>query len=125
MLLTHIGAEQIAELVLFPETARFIRGSERMRDFEMMLRDLGLDMEVVIAAECSLAAGVTIGELERNARGAFFVIQINHRNGEAVTRPPRETRIEAGDGLVVVGRGAGAVSAFFTTAAARPKGGAQ
>jgi voltage-gated potassium channel len=120
---THIGAERIAELVLFPETARFIRGSERMQDFEKLLRDLGLDMEVVIAGERSPAAGVTIGELERDARGAFFVIQINHKNGEAVTRPPRETRIEAGDGLVVVGRGAGAVSAFFTTPAARPKAG--
>jgi K+/H+ antiporter YhaU regulatory subunit KhtT len=79
-----------------------------------VLRDLGLDMEVVIAAELSFAAGVTIGELEQNARGAFFVIQINHRNGEAVTSPPRETRIEAGDGLVVVGGGVGALSAFFT-----------
>jgi voltage-gated potassium channel Kch len=120
---THIGAERIAELVLFPETARFIRGSERMQDLEKLLRDLGLDMEVVIAAERSPAAGLTIGELEQNARGAFFVVQINHKNGEAVTRPPRETRIEAGDGLVVVGRGAGAVSAFFTTPASRPKAG--
>jgi len=80
-------------------------------------------MEVVIAGERSPAAGVTIGELEQNARGAFFVVQINHKNGEAVTRPPRETRIEAGDGLVVVGRGAGAVSAFFITPAGRPRAG--
>jgi voltage-gated potassium channel len=30
---THIGAERIAELVLSPETARCIRGSERMCGF--------------------------------------------------------------------------------------------
>ena len=26
---THIGAERMAEMILFPETARFIRGSDR------------------------------------------------------------------------------------------------
>jgi voltage-gated potassium channel Kch len=117
---THIGAERIAEIVLFPETARFIRGSERMRDFEKTLRDLGLDIEVVIAAERSPAVGMTIELLERNAKGAFHVVQINRRDGEAVTRPPAETRIEAGDGLVVVGRLAGTVSGFFATPAGRP-----
>jgi voltage-gated potassium channel Kch len=120
---THIGAERIAEMVLFPETARFIRGSERMQDFEKMLRDLGLDLEVVIAAERSAADGVTIGELENRAKGAFFVVQINHRSGEVITRPPRETAIHAGDGLVVVGRGAGEVNSFFATPAGRPRAG--
>jgi Trk K+ transport system NAD-binding subunit len=120
---THIGAERIAEIVLFPETARFIRGSERMRDFEAVLRDLGLDIEVVIAAEHSPAAGTTVEALERTARGAFHVVQINPRNGEAVTRPAGATRIEAGDGLVVVGRLAGAVSAFFSAPAEAPRSG--
>jgi voltage-gated potassium channel Kch len=120
---THIGAERIAEMVLFPETARFIRGSDRMRDFEKQLRDLGLDLEVVIAAEGSAAAGSAIAELERNAKGAFFVVQINRKDGEAVTHPPPDTRVQAGDGLVVVGRGTGAVSAFFAKPAERPRAG--
>lgn len=120
---THIGAERIAEMVLFPETASFIRGSERMRDFEKVLRDLGLDLEVVVAAERSPADGVTIGELEQRAKGAFFVVQINHRDGAVVTRPPRTTPIRAGDGLVLVARGAGAVSAFFSAPPGRPRAG--
>lgn len=120
---THIGAERIAEMVLFPETASFIRGSERMQDFEKVLRDLGLDLEVVVAAERSPADGVTIGELEQRAKGAFFVVQINHRDGAVVTRPPRTTQVHAGDGLVLVARGAGAVSAFFSAPAGRPRAG--
>jgi Trk K+ transport system NAD-binding subunit len=111
---THIGAERIAEIVLFPETARFIRGSERMRDFEKVLHDLGLDVEVVVASERSPAVGVTLGALEQKAGGAFFVVQINRKNGEPITRPPRETRIEAGDGLVIVGRLTAEVGAFFS-----------
>src|ERR1700761_6745890 len=86
---THIGAERIAQMILFPETARFIRGSGEMRDFEKVLHNLGLDLEVVVAAERSAADGVTIGELESRAKGAFFVVQINHRSGEVITRPPR------------------------------------
>jgi voltage-gated potassium channel len=62
---THIGAERIAEMILFPETARFIRGSERMLDFEKVLRDLGLTMEMAMVREGSAAVGLTIEDLEK------------------------------------------------------------
>jgi voltage-gated potassium channel len=38
---THIGAERIAEIILFPEMAKFT-GSERMQGFEKEMRMLGL-----------------------------------------------------------------------------------
>ena len=120
---THIGAERIAEMILFPETARFIRGSDQMRDFEKVLRDLGLEMEVVIAREGSAAAGVTLEELERRGKGAFFVVQINHRDGETITRPAGATVVSPGDGLVVVGRSGGELNAIFSAQAARPRAG--
>jgi voltage-gated potassium channel len=60
---THIGAERIAEMILFPETARFIRGSERMQDFEKVLSDLGLEIEVVVVREGSAAVGTTVVDL--------------------------------------------------------------
>ena len=101
---THIGAERIAELVLFPETARFIRGSDRMRDFEKTLGDLGMQIEVVIAGADTSLPGLTISEIETRFRGAGQVVQVNRREGETVTRPPGDLRVEAGDGLVVVGR---------------------
>ena len=120
---THIGAERIAELILFPETARFIRGSERMRDFEKVLRDLGLEMEVLVASEGTAVVGSTIAQLEGRAKGAFFVVQINPRNGEAVTRPTGETVIQAGDGLVVVGRPGARINTLFSAPAERPRAG--
>ena len=119
---THIGAERMAEFILFPETARFIRGSDRMKDFERVLRDLGLGIEVVVVAEGTAAVGLTIEQLEQRAHGAFFVVQINRQHGEAVTRPPKDLKIAAGDGLVLVGRGA-AVNAVFTAQATRQRTG--
>jgi voltage-gated potassium channel len=101
---THIGAERIAEMILYRETAQFIRGSERMVDFERVLRTLGLNMDVVTAASGSPAVGETISAIEQAAGGAFFVVQINRLDGAAVTRPEPGTRIEGGDGLVLIGR---------------------
>lgn len=102
----HIGAERIAEMILYQETAAFIRGSDKMKDFEKVLVSLGLDMDVVVAAPESSVIGKTIDAIERQSGGSFFVVQLNRRGGEAVARPDPETVIEAGDGLVLVGRGA-------------------
>jgi voltage-gated potassium channel len=120
---THIGAERIAEMILFPETARFIRGSERMRDFEKVLRDLGLEMEVVVVAEGSALAGATIEDVERRGKGAFFVVQINRRDGEPITRPGGGVLVGAGDGLVIVGRGGGELNAALTAPPVKPRAG--
>ena len=103
---THIGAERIAEMILYQETARFIRGSDRMKDFEKVLQSLGLDIQVVVAAPKSPVIGMTIEAIERQAGGAFFIVQINRRDGEAITRPEETVLIEESDGLVLVGRGA-------------------
>jgi Trk K+ transport system NAD-binding subunit len=116
----HIGAERIAELILYPETARYVRGSERLRDFEKVLSDLGLELEMVVASEGSAAANMTIEDLERRGKGAYFVVQIDRRGGDTIVRPPSSTPIEAGDGLLVVGRTGGTLSAIMS-APQRPR----
>jgi voltage-gated potassium channel len=103
---THIGAERIAEILLYQQTADFIRGTDRMKDFEKVLLSLGLDMDVVVAGPGSQVVGQTVGEVERQANGAFFIVQINRRAGNAEAQPDPETVIEAGDGVLLVGRGA-------------------
>ena len=108
---THIGAERVAEMILYPDTASFIRGSERMKEFDHSLQGLGLNMDVVTAAPGSPAAGLTIRALERDAAGAFFVVQIN-RGGTTIARPDLETRIAAGDGVVLIGRSQAARGLF-------------
>ena len=113
---THIGAERIAEIILYQETSRFIRGSDRMRDFEHVLHSMGLEMEVIAAAPESPIVGQTVEAVEQEANGAFFIVQINRRGGGAITSPQADLRIEPGDGIVIVGRGAKAraLSRLFT-----------
>jgi K+/H+ antiporter YhaU regulatory subunit KhtT len=71
-----------------------------------VLQSLGLDLDVVIAAPQSPVVGKTIASVEEQANGAFFIVQINRRDGDAITQPEPSTLIEPGDGLVLVGRGA-------------------
>jgi voltage-gated potassium channel Kch len=120
---THIGAERIAEIVLFPETGHFVRGSERMVRFEQVLRDLGLELEVAVVSADTAVAGLTVKDIEDRARGAFFVVQINRAGGEVVSRPPADLRVLPGDGLLVVGRSGGRIKSIFTAPAERARAG--
>jgi voltage-gated potassium channel len=110
---THIGAERIAEMILFPETARFLRASAKMQELERTLRGLGLDMSVVVVPEKGALTGLTIAEIERRADGPLYVVQLNRQAGEAITTPDRATKVQAGDGVVIVSRSGQAVRAMF------------
>jgi len=101
---THIGAERIAEMILYPEAAHPERGAGKTDDFERTLSSFGLQMEMVVAAEEGSLAGMTVADIERQSNGGFFVVQLRHRNGKTTTRPSGETPVEIGDGIVVVGR---------------------
>ena len=101
---THIGAERIAQLILYPRTSSFTDGSDRMRTLGIGLRTLGLELEVMAVAADSPLAEATIDAVEHEAIGSLFVVAINRKNGETLTRPDPSTKIEAGDGVVVITR---------------------
>jgi Trk K+ transport system NAD-binding subunit len=101
---THIGAERIAQLILYPRTSSFTDGSDRMRTLGIGLRTLGLELEVMAVAPDSALAGATIDAIEHQASGSMFVVAVNRRDGETITRPDPATVIEAGDGVVVITR---------------------
>jgi voltage-gated potassium channel Kch len=101
---THIGAERIAELLLYQESARFIEGLEKSHGFQRVLHNFGMELEVVTAAPHSPAVNMTVAAIERQARGAFFIVQINRRDGDVFTAPPATTSVGEGDGVVLIGR---------------------
>jgi voltage-gated potassium channel len=101
---THIGAERIAEVILYEESARFIEGLERSHGFQRILHNFGIELEVVTAAPQSPAVRMTVSAIERQAKGAFFIIQINRRDGDVFTSPPATTVVGEGDGVVLIGR---------------------
>ncbi len=110
---THIGAERIAELILFPETARLLRESSKMAELERTLRNCGLDMEVLTVPEKGAVTGHSISEIETMGRGKFFVLQVERKDGGHVSNPERALKVHAGDGVVIVGRHSEEARALF------------
>jgi trk system potassium uptake protein TrkA/voltage-gated potassium channel len=111
---THIGAERIAELLLFPHLAELLNEGERglARD----LRRIGLELEVVAAAAGSRCVGTTVAALEVAAAGAFLVVALERRDGTSLLAPAGDVVLEAGDGVAIVGRPGRAMAvqqAFF------------
>ena len=101
---THIGAERIAQLILYPRMSTFTEGSGRMRSLVAGLSTLGLDLEVMAVAADSPLAGSTIEAIEQESIGSLFVVAINRQNGDTLTRPDPSTVIQSGDGVVVITR---------------------
>ncbi len=104
----HIGAERIAELILFPETARMLRESAKFSELERTLRGLGLEMEVIAVPQKGALTGLSIEEMENRAKGKFFVMQLNRHGGDSFTNPDRAWKVHGGDGVVIVSRTGGA-----------------
>ena len=101
---THIGAERIAELLLYQESARFMESLERSHGFQRALHNFGIELQMVTVAPESPAVRMTVGAIERQAKGAFFVVQLNRSDGDVHTNPPDTAIVGAGDGVVVMGR---------------------
>jgi voltage-gated potassium channel len=103
---TRIGAERMAELLLYQDVAKLLSGI-KAGDLDRLGRDLrrlGLEIEVVAAATGSQSVGATIGQLEAIAGGAFLVVALDRQNGETVLQPSADVAIHEGDGVAIVGR---------------------
>lgn len=100
----HIGAERVAELLLYEDLAALLdglaAGAGAMRD----LRQLGLELEVLPVAVGSVAAGITVAELQMRAAGALMVVALRPGNGGELRQPPQDYVICAGDGVAVLRR---------------------
>lgn len=120
---TQIGAERIAEMILFPETARFLRSSEKMQELERTMRGLGLDMAVVVAPEKGALTGLSIEQIERRAEGKFLILQLNRHGGDVINSPDRSLKVMGGDGVVIVARAGEAARAMFEAPAERVRAG--
>jgi len=107
---THIGAERIAEMIIYPTTARFLGESAQLRDLKRGLHEFGLEVEAVEVPAASALAGQTVAEAERRGGGAFFIVQIDRaggqtHGGQSFVHPGEDVRIEGGDTVVLVLRG--------------------
>ena len=99
---THIGAERIAEMILYPSTAQFLGETPRMHELKRGLHEFGLELEAVTVPRAGALTGANVGEAERRGNGSFFIVQIDRAEGQVFVHPGQDVRIEAGDTVVLV-----------------------
>jgi voltage-gated potassium channel Kch len=118
----RIGAERMAELLLYRDMSRMITGikSGNLDRLAADLQHLGLDIEIVAAEAGSRCVGATIGEVESLGAGAFLVVALERRNGETILQPQGDAVVHDGDGIALVGRSnrSRAIELLFTAPAA-------
>lgn len=103
---THIGAERMARLILYPASDD-LSGDESVAGAREQLGKLGLDLEKVLVSADAALCGTTVAEAERRAAGAVMIVQINRGQSQRMARPAPDEVLEAGDELLVVIRDAG------------------
>jgi Trk K+ transport system NAD-binding subunit len=47
---------------------------------------------------------MSVAAIERQAKGTFFIVQINRRDGDVHTNPQGDAVVGEGDGVVLIGR---------------------
>ena len=117
---THIGAERIAEMILYPRTARFVAESPELTELKRGIGELGLELEIVEMPAGSPLIGQTVGEAERRSDGGFFIVQVNRHNGQSYLHPSRDLRLESRDRIVIVLRGDRVAAGGVFSAQAQP-----
>lgn len=115
----RIGAERMAELLLYKDVTQVIAGTARnsLGQLATDLQRLGLDIEIATAEAGSRSVGATIGEIESLGAGTFLVVALERRDGETMLQPHNDVVIHDGDGVALVARPgcAGAIELVFAT----------
>ena len=98
-----------------------LEDSPRKQHFLRDLHLFGLEMEVVAAGPGSRCIGRSVAAVERDGAGFFWIVALERNGEESVARPPPDTVIRPGDGVVIVGRPgrAPALAAAFAVPARR------
>ena len=77
---------------------------EKSHGFQRALRNFGMELQAHAVAPRSSASQMTVGALERQAKGAFFIIQINRADGDVHLNPPDNESLQEGDTVLTLGR---------------------
>ena len=94
-----IGGQQMAQFITKPAVTDFL-------EFTVHNRDMDLEIEELLVNEHSRLNGVTLIESGIRRDMDVILVAIRKKNGEMKFNPSSETRIESGDILISLGKGA-------------------
>ena len=98
----HIGAERMAELILYPATLAMRPGAARMREMDSDLHRFGLELATVIVTPGCRHDGQSVAAVE--AATGCFVVTVERPGTDAAHRPAPDHVLAGGDGVTLMGR---------------------
>jgi voltage-gated potassium channel Kch len=113
----HIGAERIAELILFTrkgETDGDAAGLSEPDSVQRHLARRGLAQDFFVVSAGCAADGATVRGLEGRFPANGFIVQVDRAGSDRRADPAPDLVLRPGDGVTVVARQTGEISRLFT-----------
>ena len=107
----HIGADRIAELILYPGTVGMLREPRAMRTLSRELNELGFEIVLAVVEPASPFASATVAAVERET--GFLVVAVEHPGSREAARPGPTDTLAPGDGVSLLGRVGAPLAAGF------------
>ena len=99
---TQIGAERIAQIILFPELRGGVRAAQGAASASLL--QLGLEIETVIVETTAAFAGCTVAEIEQRAAHGFMILAMQLPGATATQALTPSTHVHPGCGVTVAVR---------------------
>ncbi|WP_071455683.1 potassium channel family protein [Gloeomargarita lithophora] len=98
-----IGAMRLAYLITHPATIDLLDRNDGSSTVNEMLNQISLRMDELLVPEDSPLIGRTVGDVEVRGDRTFIVVALRRADGTLVDNPDRDTGVDMGDTLIVVG----------------------
>ncbi|TWT33070.1 potassium channel family protein [Blastopirellula retiformator] len=100
---TAIGAKKLAQMIIRPSAENLLEQLTHRSDLNEELGRIGLHFDELEVAPGSSLVNKPLGEIELRSNHGFLIVGIRHPDGSTILNPPPESRLIAGDIVIVLG----------------------
>lgn len=100
---TAIGAAKVAQLIIRPSAENLLEQLKTQGNLIEDLSQIGLQFDELEVSVDSSLIGKTLGDIELRSNHGFLIVGIRRPDGATSLKPPADTRLEAGDVVIVLG----------------------
>jgi voltage-gated potassium channel len=100
---TAIGAKKMAQLIIRPTAENLLEQIQQQNSMIDDLGQIGLQFDELKVLENSSMVNHAISEIEIRSNHGFLIVGIRHRDGTSKLNPSPETKLQAGDVVIVLG----------------------
>ncbi|EKQ69516.1 K+ transport system, NAD-binding component [Leptolyngbyaceae cyanobacterium JSC-12] len=98
-----IGALRMSHMITHPASLDFLDQAHGRETLNEILAQIDIQIDELAVTPASNLIGSTVGNVEVRGRGTFIVVALRRHDGSITVHPDRETFLEEGDTLILMG----------------------